>query len=138
MAAAQRFEIEVWSASKDFWRYNITLLCGCFDAAGSRTGIVSAERRRTDAEQRSQAAPGTRAADEPLKLVTEPCDRITLYVYLVPHTLPESRDIYESPPFEFHVRVTGGGRTLYDCDLPVNQWSGASAAIDLPEEQTAG
>ena len=46
MAAHKGFTIEVTSRYEEWWRYNVALMCGCFDAEERRTGFASAPRRR--------------------------------------------------------------------------------------------
>ena len=43
MATKEGFTIEISSRYEGWWRYNVALMCGCFDTAGNRTGFASAE-----------------------------------------------------------------------------------------------
>ena len=42
MATKEGFTIEISSRYEGWWRYNVALMCGCFDTAGNRTGFASA------------------------------------------------------------------------------------------------
>ena len=46
MATKEGFTIEISSRYEGWWRYNVALMCGCFDTAGNRTGFASTEARR--------------------------------------------------------------------------------------------
>ena len=43
MKKDEGFSVEVESCYEGWWRYNVTILCGCFDADGDRIGFASAE-----------------------------------------------------------------------------------------------
>ena len=43
MKKDEGFSVEVESRYEGWWRYNVTILCGCFDADGDRIGFASAE-----------------------------------------------------------------------------------------------
>lgn len=42
MKKDEGFSVEVESRYEGWWRYNVTILCGCFDADGDRIGFASA------------------------------------------------------------------------------------------------
>ena len=48
MATKEGFTIEISSRYEGWWRYNVALMCGCFDTAGNRTGFASAEAHVAD------------------------------------------------------------------------------------------
>lgn len=64
------------------------------------------------------------------------CDRIVMYVYIVPHTLPETREIGDVSPFDVRVRIGYGGAPLSDTQYRINPWSGASLEIKLRNDGT--
>lgn len=80
-------------------------------------------------------ADGTRRA---LTMTTEPCESITAYIYVIPNTLPVSREVQDCLPFGLKVSVTADGETVYDVTHKVNQWGGASIELKLPAPQHAG
>ena len=95
MKKDEGFSVEVESRYEGWWRYNVTILCGCF-------GIRSIA-----------------------------CDHIVMYVYIVPHTLPETREIGDVAPFDVRLRIGYGGVPFGDMHYRINQWSGASLEIKL-------
>lgn len=127
--ATQRFQITVASNFPELWRYNIALMCGCFDAAGTRTGFVTAESTVAPAGSNLKARPADCPADRTTRIETPPCERIVCYLYLIPHTLPDDNAIDGCEPFEIEVSITAGGRPLLRERRPINQWSGASIEL---------
>lgn len=127
------FEVEVTSDYPGWWRYNVALMCGCYDAAGERVGFSSQEDRVADIG----AAPGQPPAGYPARrrtvLHTMSCRRIELYLYVVPHTLPDDSRIADTRPFEISVRVKRGAKTLLVRSQPVNQWSGLSQMFTVQD-----
>ena len=115
MATKEGFTIEISSRYEGWWRYNVALMCGCFDTAGNRTGFGN---------------PGGGRAS----LETGPCDHLLLYIYIVPHTLPAGNDIGDTAPFEVEIRIAYGGRRLRAEKRLINQWSGASIEMRVDSE----
>lgn len=134
MAQENGFTIEVSSRYDGFWRYNVALMCGCFDAADIRTGFASVESHIADAGSNLTQKPAEVPDDRRVELETPPCDHLLLYVYIVPHTLPLSRDIDTTRPFEIEVKVLYDGKKLRTETRPINQWSGASIEMPVGKE----
>lgn len=127
------YTIEIESSYPEFWRYNIALMCGCFDREDRKTGFVSSEDTVADVGSNLTAPPEGYSALRPIRLATPPCDHIVLYVYIIPHTLPVGRDIAGTDPFPLTLRiVTPDGRTIAT-SYAINQWSGASIELRVPE-----
>lgn len=125
------FEVEVTSDFPGWWRYNVALMCGCYDAAGERMGFASAEDRVADVGAALGRPPAGYPARRRTMLYTTPCRRIELYLYVVPHTLPDDSLIADTRPFELCLRVVRGEKTLLTHRQPVNQWSGLSKVLTV-------
>ena len=121
MATKEGFTIEISSRYEGWWRYNVALMCGCFDTAGNRTGFL---------REKPAGNPGGGRAS----LETGPCDHLLLYIYIVPHTLPAGNDIGDTAPFEVEIRIAYGGRRLRAEKRLINQWSGASIEMRVDSE----
>ena len=123
------FTIELTSRYGEWWRYNVALMCGCFDAADQRIGFASATS--------DVAAVGANLAERPAEipagrtavLETMPCDHILLYLYIIPHTLPAGNDIDANRPFEVELKIAYAGRRLRTEKRAINQWSGVSVEM---------
>lgn len=129
MATNEGFTIELSSRYDGWWRYNVALMCGCFDAEGNRTGFASAQSHVADVGSNLREKPAQIPADRTASLTTDPCDHLLLYIYIVPHTLPEGNDIGSTTPFEVELRIAYGGKRLCTEKRLINQWSGASVEM---------
>ncbi len=104
-----KFKIELACDERQWERHSVTMLCEARDEADERIGFSSVE--------------GVHG------LETVPCDRILLYIYLVPRTLPTEDAIGGYPPFPLEVKVWHGTNLIRTETYPVNQWGGASIEI---------
>lgn len=129
MTSEKGFKIELSSNFDGWWRYNTSLMCGCFDAEDRRTGFASAGSHIADVGSNLGEMPAGTDPHRTTQLTTEPCDHLMLYVYIVPHTLPLSSDIDSAKPFEVALRISFAGKLLRTEKLQINQWSGASVEM---------
>ncbi len=109
MTADAPFTIEVQSLYEGFWRYNVALTCGCFDAEGRRTGFASASSQLA-AVGSNLASPPAGAAERRIELRTEPCARFVCFLYVIPHTLPALRAGVYPPPIRIMNRPRRAAR----------------------------
>ena len=105
MATKEGFTIEISSRYEGWWRYNVALMCGCFDTAGNRTGFASTEAHVADVGSNLREKPAGNPGGGRASLETGPCDHLLLYIYIVPHTLPAGNDIGDTAPFEVEIRI---------------------------------
>ncbi|WP_418992232.1 hypothetical protein [Alistipes sp.] len=131
MAVEKGFTIALTSRFDGWWRYNVELMCGCFDAADQRTGFATASSHVADAGANLAEPPAGTVPDRSVTLTTPPCDHLMLYIYLIPHTLPAMREIDAARPFEVELRIAYAGRKLRTEHLRINQWSGASLEMRI-------
>lgn len=128
------FSIELTSRYAGWWRYNAALMCGCFDAQEVRTGFCKAESHVADVGSQLTERPAHIEAGRSVVLETPPCDHLLLYVYIIPHCLPESSDIDTNNPFDAELRIRYNGRKLRTDRLKINQWSGVSLELRIAAE----
>ena len=120
------FTIEVTSRYGEWWRYNVALMCGCFDASDQRIGFASATSDVADVGSNLTERPADIPADRSAVLETMACDHLLLYIYIIPHTLPAGNDIDANKPFEIELRISYNEHRLRTEKRAINQWSGAS------------
>lgn len=125
------FTIEITSRYEGWWRYNVALMCGCFDAEDRRVGFASSSSNVADAGSNLAERPTDILADRTAVLRTMPCDHLLLYLYIIPHTLPAGNDIDANKPFEIELRISYAGRRLRTEKRAINQWSGASVEMKI-------
>ena len=129
----KKFTISLQSRYAELWRYNIVVMCGCFDKVGERTDFLSKENFVAAVGSNLTAALAGIESHNRLTLTTSPCDSIVAYIYLIPHSLPPTRDVEEYAPFDLRIKVSAGDSVIYDTDHKINQWSGCSIELKLPQ-----
>ena len=129
----KKFTISLQSLYAELWRYNIVVMCGCFDKVGERTDFLSKENFVAAVGSNLTAALAGIESHNRLTLTTSPCDSIVAYIYLIPHSLPPTRDVEEYAPFDLRIKVSAGDSVIYDTDHKINQWSGCSIELKLPQ-----
>ena len=134
MATKKGFSIEVSSRYDGWWRYNAELMCGMFDAAGNRTGFAAASSHVADVGAGLAAPPADTGQKRRAVLETPECDHLVLYIYIIPHRLPDDNDIEATKPFDIEIAAHCDGRTLFVRKHSINQWSGASLQMRIGRE----
>lgn len=129
----KKFTISLQSLYAELWRYNIVVMCGCFDKVGERADFLSKENFVAAVGSNLTAALAGIESHNRLTLTTSPCDSIVAYIYLIPHSLPPTRDVEEYAPFDLRIKVSAGDSVIYDTDHKINQWSGCSIELKLPQ-----
>ena len=71
------------------------------------------------------------SSDRRVELRTQPADALTLYIYVMPHTLPMTTDVADAAPFEMLVEVLHGAEQSLRKRVEVNQWSGENLEITV-------
>ncbi len=134
MATNRGFRIEISSRYEGWWRYNVTLMCGLFDRGDRRIGFASAESRVADPGSGAERPPADYDPARRPALETGPCDHLQLYVYIIPHRLPDGNDIESARPFDVEIDIRSDGREILHQRRAVNQWSGASIEMRVGSE----
>ena len=57
-------------------------------------------------------------------------DYANILVYVIPHTLPSTNDIYKTRPFKLTVKVSSGKTAILNKVFDVNQWSGDNITLN--------
>ncbi len=109
-----------------WWRYNVTLVCECFDSLDNRIELTSHESHLANVGEAFDMSRMSETKDRVVTLNTVPCRSIHLYVYIIPHTLPVGRKVDATKPFNVELNIKCEGTLVANETLLVNQWSGAS------------
>ncbi|MBE6214067.1 MAG: hypothetical protein E7131_05245 [Rikenellaceae bacterium] len=129
------FLVQMSCQYAELWRYNIAVVAACFDEENNQVEMVAERRDIAEVGANLTAAPeGYRLPCE-VELKTSACHHIEAIVYLVPNTLPASREIAENRPFEMRVRVSREGVMLHDKIHLVNQWAGEALHLNFGVEE---
>lgn len=130
-AKNEEFRIELSCDSPQWWRYNVAMMCGCFDEQNAPAGFVSAQDTIADVGSGLCAPPENYSLDRRSILTAPACDHIVLYLYVIPHTLPTDRNVEAGQPLEARLRVSCHGRELRNEKIGINQWSGISTRLTV-------
>ena len=124
------FTIVIDSNFAELWRYNIAVLCSVkregreveFLKHTSEIAPVGAELREI---------PRGYNSNRRIELKSVEADALTLYIYIMPHTLPMTTDVAEAKPFEMDITILHGAVQVCHKRAEVNQWSGENISITL-------
>ena len=125
-----KFKIVISSKFKELWRYNIVAVCELCDANGERLEYKAEESFVASVGSNLDAAPAELQSSRTISLESGEGDHINLLVYIVPHTLPKTNDVYQTKPFTLTIKVERGGEPILSRAFEINQWSGDN--ISLP------
>ena len=126
----QPYTIILDSDFSELWRYNIVVMCSVlcdgeeveFLKHASEIAPVGAELREI---------PRGYSVNRRVELRTEEATALTLYIYVMPHTLPMTTDVAEAKPFEMSLEVFHGAEQVYRKRVEVNQWSGENIELHI-------
>ena len=129
------YKIEIESTFAGFWRYNIAVTCGLFGDDGERCGFVSAENSVAPVGSNLDSAPAGTPSHRRLTFTADDCARLRMYIYLIPHSLPQTEKIGECKPFALTIKAEYDGEVVLRDRRSINQWSGASIELDVERPQ---
>ena len=126
----QPFTIIVDSDFSELWRYNIVVMCSVL-RDGEEVEFLkhSSEIAPVGAELRE--VPRGYSSNRRVEMKTKEATALTLYIYVVPHTLPMTTDVAAAPPFEMSIEVLHGVDQVCRKRVEVNQWSGENVELFL-------
>ena len=124
------FSISIKSDFKELWRYNIIVMASIM-RSGEQIELL---------KHCSEIAPvGSELSEQPkgynsnrdIMLQSQDGDELTLYIYIIPHTLPKDNSVSNTLPFEMEVTVTHDANTAYKHRYMINQWSGENITATI-------
>ena len=127
----KEFTIEIGSRFEQLWRYNLAIVCACYDEQGERIDFCSAESFVASAGSKLREAPAGFDGPRELKLTTSACHSIVAYVYVVTNTEPISNAIADSPAFDLKLKVSIGRNAIYNKVHKISQWGGDSIELKI-------
>ena len=124
------YTITIECKYSEFWRYNLSI-SGAVFASEERKEWINYSDEVAHVGANLSLRPASYTRGERLVVETTEGDALTLYIYILPHSLPITRVVSECSPFELHVSIKHGEEMLYDRRLEINQWSGDNIEIKL-------
>ena len=88
MATKEGFTIEISSRYEGWWRYNVALMCGCFDTAGNRIDRGTCRRRRLEPAGKARRESRRRPRKSRNRAVRPPS---ALHLYRTPYAAGRQR-----------------------------------------------
>ena len=122
------FTVSIESDFYDLWRYNIVVMASVM-RDGEQTEVLKHRSEIAPVGAELQMKPLDYNPDRAIHLQSGEADALTLYIYIIPHTLPMTTDVAEATPFEMSVEVFHGAEQPYRKRVEVNQWSGENLEI---------
>ena len=134
MAKKSNITISVECGYSEWWRYNVYITAATF-RDGERVDYQSLSDvvYPTGNGSEVRLRPAGYDPCRPLSLEIAEAERLELFIYVIPNTMPIDSAVRQSPPFEIRVKARGAGINL-SAKHTVNQWGGASLHITHPEE----
>ena len=132
------FTISIKCDFYDLWRYNIVVMASVM-SEGKQVEVLKQCSEIAPIGAELQTPPDGYDPNRNILLSTMEADELTLYIYIIPHTLPSEQIVRFAPPFELDVKVKHGARIAFKHRYMINQWSGENitANISAPrKEQT--
>lgn len=120
----KNYRIELSCPDENWWRYNAVMTAEGLDGAGKRCGYFAVEDRIAETGSKLRERPADYPADRRTVLECGPCERLQLYLYILPHCLPAADEIEYTPPFPARLKVLRDGKPLADRTIDVNPWGG--------------
>ncbi len=127
------FKLTIECNFAEFWRYNL-IITGATYLSGERQCFIKHIDEVAPVGSNLDDMPADYSRGSHLEFEYEGGDAITLYIYVLPHTMPRSRIAYDSRPFEFHTMLSRGEDVLYNRRHSIAQWVGDNIEIKFPAE----
>ncbi len=128
------FTISIESDFYDLWRYNIVVMASVMQG-DKQVEVLKHCSEIAPVGAELQTLPDGYNPNRNIMLSSAEADALTLYIYIIPHTLPKEQVVRFAPPFELDVKVKYGARIAFKHRYMINQWSGENitATITPPE-----
>ena len=114
----------------EFWRYNLVVMAS-IKRDGEQVELLKERSEIAPVGAELTSPPANYPTDRKVVLKGEIADSLTLYIYVIPHTLPSDKYVRFAQPFELDVRVKHGNRNIYTHRHMINQWSGENLIVDI-------
>lgn len=115
---------------KNEWQYNLKIM-GETMIEGQRIEFISYNSDITELGSNLNAAPADFKPRGIIRFESKAAESLVLYIYGIPHSLPQSESVEEAISPELHVIISQDGEVLYNRRHLLNPWSGANIKIEL-------
>ena len=133
MEQMKRYTIEVRCSHREWWRYNVELMCDELDASGERIHFGTASSEIAEVGANLKVPPAEKKIPSKISYTTEPCHTARLYLYILPHSLPTEREVAAVSPFKITIKLSCNGTAIRTEQPVVNPWGGLSLILPIGE-----
>ena len=126
----QQFTIILDSSFSELWRYNIVVMCSVL-RDGTEVEFLKHNSEIAPVGAELREVPRGYNANRRIELTTAAATALTLYIYVMPHTLPMTTDVADAKPFEMELTINHGAEQLLHKRIEVNQWSGENIELSF-------
>lgn len=130
----RRYRVEIDSSDKSWWRVNVLIYAAATNAKGEQTDFASVNDKvcnPTGDPFKFNSKPERSPQKRTTRLECSTEDNLTLYLNVVPHTLPEHRKTPAKNRYVAHLNVWCDDKLILKEDLSVDGWGGMSRIIKL-------
>ena len=124
------FTISIESNFQELWRYNIVVMANVM-RDGVQCEILKHCSEIAPVGAELKEAPADYNPERSIALTSNDADALTLYIYIIPHTLPKEQVVRLAQPFELNVKVKHGSHIAFKHRYMVNQWSGENITASI-------
>ena len=128
------YNIELRCDHPEWWRFNVVMTARGVDDQGGPAAYSAISDTIAPIDGEEHSKPSDYPAERCTRLVCPPCHVLELYLYILPHRLPEENSIDYTPSFEAELRILSGRSRLHSQRIEVNPWGGATLRLRWPEK----
>lgn len=130
---AKKFCVDLTCDYAQWWRYNVYISMVCYNSDSQIIDYCNSVDKIFDIEYEAEhrVQPADYPTDRIIRLESTPCDHVTLYLYIIANTFPQSTIVRDSPDFDVDVRIDCDGKQLKNTRYKVNQLGGMTIAGEL-------
>ena len=125
-----KFRIAISSSFKELWRYNLVAICELCSADGERLDYKAEESFIAPVGSNLKGVPMGYDDKRTILIESGEGDFVNILLYVIPHTLPSSDDIYAVKPFALVVKVERDAEIVVNQSFEINQWSGDNISLE--------
>ena len=115
---------------KNEWKYNLRIM-GEALLNGERVDFIKYSDDVAELGSNVQIVPQNYTPRGVIRLESRSADALILYIYSIPHSLPEEQRVDEAKSYELHVIISRDDVELYNRRHLLNPWTGANIKIEL-------
>ena len=134
MKKSATYQIELHSNHPEWWRFNVVMTARGWYSTGEPAGFFATSDQIAPIDGELHPKPVDSPDERTTCLVCGPCHRFELYLYVLPHRLPEENSLEHTPSFEVELRISAGKTRLQTQKVSVNPWGGTTLHLRWPEK----